>query len=76
MMVCASGASFYRWQKRRLSSALIVAGARWKTARVAWVETVGYGGCAWMVEVIRHGISSEILLMGWPSAIFARMSLR
>jgi hypothetical protein len=37
---------------------------------------VGYGDGADAGAVIRHGVSSAILLMGWPSAMWVRMSLR
>jgi len=38
---------------------------------------VSYGACAaGAVPVNRHGINSAIRLMGWPSAILVRISLR
>lgn len=73
MLTC--GACFCS-SRRRLSSALIVAGAGDRVARVAWVGIVGYGGCAGVAAAVRQGISSAILLMVWPSAILVRMSLR
>ena len=75
MIVRASGASFCS-SRRRGSFALIVGGARMAGARMTCVETVGYGGCAGVGPVLDHGISSESLLMGCPSAILVRMSLR
>jgi hypothetical protein len=36
----------------------------------------GYGDRAGVAAVTRHGISSTILLMGWPSAILVKMSFR
>ena len=37
---------------------------------------VGYSASAGLAAVIRHGIGSAILLMGWPSAILVRTSFR
>jgi Resolvase, N terminal domain len=39
-------------------------------------SAVDYAGCEAVAEVIRHGISASIRLMGCPSAILVRMSLR
>ena len=37
---------------------------------------VGYGGAVVAAGIIRHGTSSSMRLIGWPSAILARMSRR
>ncbi len=47
-----------------------------KEANAADGTFAGQGGCGAVVEVIRHGINSSIRLMGWPSAILVRISLR
>src|SRR4051812_22737556 len=39
-------------------------------------RSLDYAGCGAVAAVIRHGISSSIRLMGWPSAILLRMFLR
>ena len=75
MIVDAHGACFCR-SRRRPSSALVVADVRAQPAGAVWIAMLGYGGCAGVGPVLDHGISSESLLMGCPSAILVRMSLR
>jgi hypothetical protein len=47
-----------------------------KEANEAGGKFAGQGGCGAVVEVMRHGINSSILLMGCPSVILVRISLR
>ena len=76
-----TGCTVPRLQPRSLSGVLSViwrlrpSGAS-EGGSQAGGKFAGQGGCGAVVEVIRQGINSSIRLIGCPTAILVRISLR